>query len=150
MPVHDIEEGIRYACQRCGNCCRWRGDVVVSASEIERIAAFLEMDVDAFIDRHTALRENRQGLTLLEREDGSCAFLDGRDCTIQPVKPGQCAGFPNEWNFPGWRESCEAVPVRIDGTDAPLVPSTHPDTQSPGRTALAPGARPNPPPPRIP
>jgi hypothetical protein len=29
---------------------------------------------------------------------------------VQPAKPVQCAGFPNTWNFPGWREVCEAVP----------------------------------------
>ena len=42
-------------------------------------------------------------------------FLEGRDCAIQPVKPRQCAGFPNTWNFPGWREACEAVPVLLQG-----------------------------------
>ena len=28
---------------------------------------------------------------------------------LQPVKPLQCRGFPNTWNFPGWRKVCEAV-----------------------------------------
>ena len=29
----------------------------------------------------------------------------------EPVKPLQCGGFPNEWNFPGWREVCEAIEI---------------------------------------
>ena len=43
--------------------------------------------------------------------DGACIFLEGQDCKIQPVKPQQCRGFPNAWNFPGWREVCEATEI---------------------------------------
>ena len=38
---------------------------------------------------------------------------DGKHCRIQAVKPRQCAGFPNTWNFPGWRDECEAIPVPL-------------------------------------
>jgi len=27
------------------------------------------------------------------------------------VKPSQCAGFPNKWNFPGWQQVCEAKAI---------------------------------------
>ena len=64
-----------------------------------------------FIQRYTRLRPNRHGLGLTEKPDGACVFLEGKDCGIQPVKPEQCKGFPNTWNFPGWREVCEAIPV---------------------------------------
>lgn len=83
----------------------------MTEAETARIAAFLGLGEEAFIQRYTALRRNRTGLTLIDHPDGSCIFLQGRDCLIQPVKPAQCAGFPNRWNFPGWREVCEAVPV---------------------------------------
>ena len=108
-----MEEGIHYACQRCGNCCRWPGEVPVSAAEISRIAAFLDLSDEAFIERYTDVRLTRTGLTLVSKPDHECIFLDGIDCSIQPVKPDQCAGFPNLWNFPGWRETCEAIPVPI-------------------------------------
>jgi uncharacterized protein len=52
---------------------------------------------------------------LQENPDGTCVFLEGRNCRIHPVKPDQCAGFPNTWNFPGWREVCEAIPVEEEG-----------------------------------
>ena len=40
---------------------------------------------------------------------GSCVFLDGpNECRIQPVKPGQCVGFPNTWNFPGFEKKCRS------------------------------------------
>jgi uncharacterized protein len=99
-----------YLCQRCGNCCRWPGVVRVSEPEIEKIATFLAMKPLDFIDKYCEVTYDRRGLTLIMKEsDGSCIFLEGKNvCQIQPVKPIQCSGFPNTWNFPGWQESCEA------------------------------------------
>lgn len=112
MPVYDMEEGVHYQCQRCTNCCHWPGEVVLSDEEIHRIAAFLELSVYDFVALYTDLRANRTGLTLSEKNGSStCVFLEGRDCRINPVKPDQCAGFPNRWNFKGWRQKCEAIPV---------------------------------------
>jgi Fe-S-cluster containining protein len=104
---------IQYVCQRCTNCCRWPGVVKVDPEEIATIAAFVGMSEDEFIQRHTRLRPDRRGLSLLEKADASCEWLEGRDCRLQPVKPRQCRAFPNEWNFPGWREKCEAVPTLV-------------------------------------
>jgi Fe-S-cluster containining protein len=105
------EEGVYYVCQRCTACCKWPGDVILEEGEAEKIAGFLEMEVDAFIQEHTKLSENRKHLSLNENPDHSCVWLDGKDCRLQEVKPGQCAGFPNVWNFKGWRKWCEAMPV---------------------------------------
>ena len=101
----------RYACRRCTNCCRWPGLVKLADPEIAAIAGYLEMTERDFIGRYTRLRPNRDGLALADQPDGACIFLEGRDCRIQPVKPAQCRGFPNEWNFPGWRDVCEAVEI---------------------------------------
>lgn len=101
----------RYACQRCTNCCRWPGFVKLNGADIAAIAEFLEMTERDFIQVYTRLRPNRDGLALTDQPDGACVFLEGRDCRIQPVKPAQCRGFPNEWNFPGWREVCEAIEI---------------------------------------
>lgn len=99
-----------YACQRCGNCCRWPGDVRVTDDEITRIAAYLDMPRIEFVEQCTRLNANRTGLSIIDKPNGECLFLEGVNvCRIQPVKPVQCEGFPNTWNFPGWREKCEAV-----------------------------------------
>lgn len=100
-----------YACQRCTNCCRWPGFVKISPGDIAAIAAHLGISEDALIQGFTRLRPARDGLALTDQPDGACVFLDGRDCRIQAVKPAQCRGFPNTWNFPGWRDVCEAVEV---------------------------------------
>lgn len=101
-----------YRCQRCTNCCRWPGFVALSNSEIPEIARFLKMNEWDFIQRYTQLRPNRQGLALIDQGNGACVFLEGKDCAIQSVKPSHCKGFPNTWNFPGWRDVCEAIPLR--------------------------------------
>ncbi len=103
-----------YQCQRCGNCCKWHGEVLVDDEELQKIAEFVGMPLYDFIAEHTDLRRNRQGLTLKEKENGECEFLeDGNICRINDVKPKQCAGFPNDWSFPGWEKICEAIPVPV-------------------------------------
>lgn len=109
------ETSVYYQCQRCTNCCRWPGDVKVTEEEITQIAAFTGMERDAFIARYTRLRADRRGLSIIDRPDHSCIFLEGMDCVINGVKPQQCRDFPNKWNFPGWRQVCEAIPVETGG-----------------------------------
>ncbi len=111
----NLEPGVFYVCQRCTACCKWPGDVRLEEEEIPRIAAFLEMSEPEFIGRYTRLRMNRKGLSLIEKENHECIMLEGNSCRIHDVKPGQCAGFPNKWNFPGWRQVCEAIPVAVGG-----------------------------------
>lgn len=108
--------GAHYQCQRCTACCRWPGFVKLTDAEVTTIAGFLGETEHAFIQNRTRLRPNREGLALMEKPGGECIFLDGNDCRIQPVKPQQCRDFPNKWNFPGWRDVCEAIEVPIRGT----------------------------------
>ncbi|MCC7374659.1 MAG: YkgJ family cysteine cluster protein [Verrucomicrobiales bacterium] len=105
---------IFYECQRCTACCRWPGQVRVEASEVTRIAEFLGLAEREFIERHTRLRTDRRGLSLLERADGACEFLDGLDCRLQAVKPQQCRDFPNRWSFEGFEKFCRAIPRELE------------------------------------
>ena len=82
-------------------------------ADAKTAVAHVGMGEDEFIQRHTRIRPDRRGLSLLEKEDASCEWLEGSDCTLQSVKPRQCRAFPNDWNFPGWREKCEAVPTLV-------------------------------------
>lgn len=102
-----------YVCQRCTACCKWPGDVRLEEDEILPIATHLQLSVDDFLERYTRLRTNRQGLSLLEKENHECIMLEGNACIIHAVKPSQCAGFPNKWNFPGWQQVCEAKPIPL-------------------------------------
>ena len=103
-------QAIRYHCQRCGNCCRWPGEVVIGDAEISAMALHLGLPEQDFIATYTALRRNRMGLTLKQTTDGACILLEGGACSVHPAKPSQCRAFPNSWRFPGWRQICEATP----------------------------------------
>ena len=99
-----------YDCQRCTACCRWPGQVRLSDAEISRLAAFKKISESEFIQQFTRLRSDRRGLVLQDKPNGECIFLDGNDCSVQPVKPQQCRDFPNRWNFPGFEKICHAIP----------------------------------------
>ncbi|HWH69944.1 MAG TPA: YkgJ family cysteine cluster protein, partial [Candidatus Sulfotelmatobacter sp.] len=81
---------IFYDCQRCTACCRWPGQVRVNDEELARLAAFLGLNEYDFIQHYMRLRPDRRGLTLQEKPNGECIFLEGNDCRVQSVKPQQC------------------------------------------------------------
>lgn len=103
--------GVYYVCQRCTACCKWAGDVCLEDGEVKRIAKYLGMSVTEFTGTYTRLRENRAGLSLIDRQNHECIMLQEDTCLIHAVKPKQCKGFPNTWNFPGWQKLCQAKPV---------------------------------------
>ncbi len=104
-------------CQRCTACCRWHGQVRLTDGEISRLAAFKGLSEFDFIQQFTWLRTDRHGLSLSEKPDGECIFLEGEDCSVQSVKPQQCREFPNLWNFPGSEKSCHAIPRMLNDAE---------------------------------
>ena len=81
--------------------------------EVERIAAHVGLAVESFIQEHTRLAIQRDGLALLDQADGACAWLQDGQCRIHDVKPQQCRDFPNLWSFPGADKICRARPVEV-------------------------------------
>jgi Fe-S-cluster containining protein len=100
-------------CERCTACCRWPGQVLLNDAEITRLAAFKNLSEHDFIQQFTRLRQDKRGLALKEQPDGSCIFLEGNNCAVQPVKPQKCREFPNLWNFPGFEKVCHAIPREV-------------------------------------
>ena len=72
------------------------------------MASLLGMDVDSFTGQFTRLRDDRQGLSLVDQTDGSCIFLrvDPLACAVQPAKPKQCRDFPYSWKYENWEHIC--------------------------------------------
>ena len=108
-----MSKTIFYQCQRSTACCRRPGFVRIGEHEIAPIAAHLGLGEDEFIQRYTRLTPQRNGLALIDKPTGECFFLEGDACALQAAKPEQCIGFPNTWNFPGWREMCKAIATEI-------------------------------------
>jgi len=88
-------KGLRFECQRSGNCCRTHGEyayVYLAPADVTAIAAHLGLDEPTFLERHTAEDE---GYTILRIDDPACPFLgEGNSCRIYPVRPKQCATWP--------------------------------------------------------
>ena len=100
-------------CLRCGACCRVPGYVHVTATEVEALAAHLEMTVSEFTVRYTRLTRERAGLSLTEMENGACVFLehDGT-CRVHAAKPAQCRMFPGQWRFRDFKTICSAEQMK--------------------------------------
>jgi Fe-S-cluster containining protein len=87
-----FDEGIRFECQRCGDCCTGDPGVVrVDEGEIADIAAYLGMSASAVVGGFLYPWEN--GHSIREAGDGRCLFFEG-GCRIYPVRPTQCRAFP--------------------------------------------------------
>jgi Fe-S-cluster containining protein len=78
-------------CTRCANCCRTM-TVVLTHSDVDRIAGHLGMATDAFINKY--LEANESGEFVVRQKP--CSFLgaDGR-CTIYDIRPTACQEFPH-------------------------------------------------------
>lgn len=102
-----FDEGLRFECTACGNCCTGpSGYVWIEPEEIERLARHLGHDIEDVHKRY--LRKIGSRYSLRERKtlvgDYDCIFMidlpdapDGsrrRGCGIYPVRPLQCRTFP--------------------------------------------------------
>ena len=100
-----------FKCSGCGDCCRWTGSVLLTDGDIAALARHLDFTEQEFIDRHTRLAPNRIQLALLDKPDGSCAWLEGDRCSIYEARPEQCRSFPFAWSV---REGCPALDALLD------------------------------------
>jgi Fe-S-cluster containining protein len=86
--------GIKFECQRCGDCCRAHGVVWVKPEEVAKIAYYLGMGYSEF--RNKYLRDVDGRLTIGETDNGECLLFDPKtdSCSIYPVRPDQCSSYP--------------------------------------------------------
>ena len=87
-------DGLRFACTRCGSCCRGAGTVRVSEAEIESLARRLALEPHEFRAAYT--RPLRGGdISLRERRNRDCIFHDrATGCTVYEDRPRQCRTWP--------------------------------------------------------
>lgn len=116
-------EGLAFACQGCGDCCRGPGGYVwVTEEEAGKLAGALGMAVPDFAARF--LRTTLSGLALVDDGKGDCPLLgeNGR-CRVYENRPLQCRTWP--W----WEENLvsrrrwDAAAVRCPGMNKGTVHS---------------------------
>lgn len=88
--LHD-EEFERTDCLDCANCCKTTGPLFTN-KDIERIAKFLKLKPQQFIDQY--LRVDEENDYVLQQVP--CTFLGyDNNCMIYEVRPKACAEFPH-------------------------------------------------------
>jgi Fe-S-cluster containining protein len=114
MPDLWYQDGLRFRCTRCGNCCTGApGFVWVNSAEI---AAIAEHRGESAAET-TALHVRKVGSrhSLREQPNGDCVFYDrAQGCTIYPVRPRQCRTWPfwdsNVATPADWQRTCTTCP----------------------------------------
>jgi Fe-S-cluster containining protein len=89
--------GLRFACTRCGSCCRRQfGHVFLSAVDLRRLARALRLsDEQFFLDCCEVVDvELAQRVSLVAAEDGSCVLLTEEGCLVYEQRPLQCRAYP--------------------------------------------------------
>ena len=79
-------------CLSCANCCKTMSPTY-TASDLRRISQHFGMTVDEFKTKW--LYKDRNGDWLNKKQP--CQFLNLEDnkCSIYPIRPRDCAGFPH-------------------------------------------------------
>jgi uncharacterized protein len=110
------QKGLRFKCTECGQCCTGSpGYVWVEAQEMQKMADFLKLSLEAFMQRY--VRKIGTRYSLIEHpENYDCVFLQGRKCQVYAARPKQCRAFPwweeNLKTPESWKETakrCEGI-----------------------------------------
>jgi uncharacterized protein len=98
----------------CGNCCYGEGGIFMTGEETERIARFLDMGSQAFLEKYC---EARNGRTYIRAgRDNFCVFYDKeKSCLIHPAKPNRCELWPYYPAITGDRQNWELAKEACPG-----------------------------------
>ncbi len=137
----NLENGIEFSCQMCGECCRGfnEGEVYLYQEDILRLADFinikgktglkdfakkyLKIVDDSFYWKEPGTEgiKNYRFKTLAFRftgEDEHCHFLKENKCSVHPARPFQCRSFPfwqmmvsSKKNFDNYTKKCKGLQV---------------------------------------
>ena len=92
----DIEmsqETQAFSCKMCGHCCKGKGGIVVSPSDLKRLCATLRMEEEEVIRQFGEYVGTK--LKIRVGEDGYCIFFrEGKGCIVHEGKPSICKAWP--------------------------------------------------------
>jgi uncharacterized protein len=109
-----FDNGLRFECRQCGNCCTGDpGRVRISEDALGPMARLLKLSVPDLI--HNFLLPSEDGHIARELSDGRCIFYNN-GCKIYPARPRQCRTFPfwlkflrNDTQWHALSKSCPGI-----------------------------------------
>lgn len=96
VPVNEIA----FECQRCGKCCRFRGDIPISPMDLVRYCNFFKMSPSSFLEEYAILEKvYLEPVRVYLKDKGdkqhTCIFFEeDKGCTINAIKPPICYIYP--------------------------------------------------------
>jgi uncharacterized protein len=123
FPIY--QEGLPFACTKCGKCCTGAaGFVWIAEEEMAKMAQFLKLTIAYFKQLYVRRIGQRHALVELKSQNHSCVFYQNKLCQVYPVRPLQCKAYPfweeNLLSEQTWKQTaleCEGIKA-----DAPLIP----------------------------
>ncbi len=88
------QNGLRFSCRQCGQCCWDEGEyteVYVNREDIGLMAEYLELFPSDFYKKYVKRSED---FDVLRSRKGACIMLKETRCLVYPVRPRQCATWP--------------------------------------------------------
>jgi Fe-S-cluster containining protein len=85
-----------FVCKMCGECCKGRGGIRTTLSEIEAMAKYLKMDKEEFINNYCECQSGHYYIREKEvNGEKVCVFLqENGSCAVHPCKPLPCKLWP--------------------------------------------------------
>lgn len=83
-------------CFRCGECCRDRGDIIISPYDMLRMRKYLGISLEELLDTYCEVYEGKSSRIPIVRlrKSALCVFLMHGRCLVQEAKPSVCALYP--------------------------------------------------------
>lgn len=104
--ISEVERNtIYFKCSRCGKCCHFRGDLLITPMDLFRYCQFLHMTTVEFLEQYARIEESSSDLFKIFLKDKgdilrTCIFFDNdMGCSINPIKPPICYFYPFFVNF---------------------------------------------------
>jgi len=99
LPKLNKDDTFTFGCNRCGNCCREREDILLTPLDLFKMAGYLNAPSVDVLSKYCEMYEGRDSKLPLVRIKpreyrGTCPFAKKEGCLIHPVKPAVCALFP--------------------------------------------------------
>lgn len=90
-------DGLDFSCRQCSFCCcGFPGVVLLSQSDLDRLAKWADLTNEQFITAYCRWMENDDGkkyLSLREKKNMECIFWD-KGCSAYQARPTQCRTYP--------------------------------------------------------